>query len=73
MRLCSQLAHMWQNLISCPTLKRPGPVRRSGICSHPARLWAACVFITKLGSVGDPHVVLYPPGPRAATAEFVPL
>ena len=42
-----------QLLIRSPALKRGGPPRRLGLCSHPAHLWAISDYVCPLSSVGD--------------------
>ena len=51
-------AHSWPIrglLLLSPAVKRLGPPRRQGLCSHPAHLWAYSDFVPRSEALGSPR------------------
>ena len=61
-------------LILSPTLKRWGPPRRQGLCSHPAHLWANSDSVSRSEVLGTPDSkgLCSHPAHLWTTFDFVP-
>ena len=62
-------------LIMPPALKRQGPLRQQGLCSHPGDLWATFAFVPYSEALGTPWAqgLCSHPAHLWATADFGPL